>query len=113
MRKAPPSSAAFIVILMTLASPAPAPAHPMGNFSISHFTSISIRHDLIHVSLFIDLAEIPSVEELKTLDADHDGQISPAEKDAYLKTKGIGLTQLQSLTLNGKPVTFEVKKIDL
>ena len=65
----------------------------MGNFSVSHNTSFEIERGWFRVALRIDIAEIPTVEEMKSLDANHDGQVSEAEKKAYLaRIKVIGLT---------------------
>src|SRR3954468_24704737 len=81
-----------------------ASAHPMGNFSVSHNTSFDIERGWMRIALRVDIAEIPSVEEMKLLDADHDGQITAAEKEAYLRSRVLGTMKMQSLVLNGKPV---------
>jgi nickel/cobalt exporter len=40
-------------------------AHPMGNFSVNHYSKISLGRDGIRVSYIIDLAEIPTYQELQ------------------------------------------------
>jgi hypothetical protein len=40
-------------------------AHPMGNFSVNHYSKISLENDGIRVSYIIDLAEIPTYQELQ------------------------------------------------
>jgi nickel/cobalt exporter len=40
-------------------------AHPMGNFSVNHYTRITLQQDGIEVRYFIDLAEIPTYQELQ------------------------------------------------
>jgi nickel/cobalt exporter len=40
-------------------------AHPMGNFSINHYTRISLQRNDIRVSYIIDLAEIPTYQEMQ------------------------------------------------
>ena len=40
-------------------------AHPMGNFSVNHYSRISLDRDGIKVSYIIDLAEIPAYQELQ------------------------------------------------
>src|SRR5271168_5025639 len=42
-----------------------AAAHPMGNFSVNHYSGIDLRNDKIIVRYFIDLAEIPTYQELQ------------------------------------------------
>lgn len=42
-----------------------ASAHPMGNFSVNHYSQITLENKLIRVRYFIDLAEIPTYQELQ------------------------------------------------
>ena len=42
-----------------------ASAHPMGNFSVNHYSKITLEGDRIRVEYFIDLAEIPTYQELQ------------------------------------------------
>src|SRR5277367_897978 len=50
----------FMLGLCRLAS-----AHPMGNFSVNHYSRIDLQGDRIIVRYFIDLAEIPTYQELQ------------------------------------------------
>jgi ABC-type nickel/cobalt efflux system permease component RcnA len=45
--------------------PDTSPAHPLGNFSISHYTSIQIAQDSIELRYVLDMAEIPTFQELQ------------------------------------------------
>ena len=57
-----------IVVLMSLGDlfvPQLSPAHPLGNFSISHYTGIRAEQDAIELRYLIDLAEIPTFQELQ------------------------------------------------
>ena len=40
-------------------------AHPLGNFSISHYTSIRVERDAVALHYVLDLAEIPTFQELQ------------------------------------------------
>ena len=54
-------SALFLVLgLSRLAS-----AHPMGNFSVNHYSKITLESDRIRIRYLIDLAEIPTYQELQ------------------------------------------------
>jgi ABC-type nickel/cobalt efflux system permease component RcnA len=55
----------FALLLLTLAVVRPASAHPMGNFSVNHYSKITVESDHIRVRYFIDLAEIPTYQELQ------------------------------------------------
>ena len=40
-------------------------AHPLGNFSISRYTSIQVERDAVALRYVLDLAEIPTFQELQ------------------------------------------------
>ena len=40
-------------------------AHPMGNFSVNHYSRITFESDRVRINYFIDLAEIPTYQELQ------------------------------------------------
>src|SRR5437588_12447602 len=61
-----------------------AAAHPMGNFTISHYSELAIGPGEVRVHYALDMAEIPTVQERQKMDADRNGKISRAESDAYL-----------------------------
>ncbi|AXC11700.1 hypothetical protein ACPOL_2378 [Acidisarcina polymorpha] len=52
-----------LLLVMVLALPAW--AHPMGNFSVNHYSKIDLQSDRVVVRYFIDLAEIPTYQELQ------------------------------------------------
>ncbi|HKP20395.1 MAG TPA: sulfite exporter TauE/SafE family protein [Thermoleophilaceae bacterium] len=50
-------------LLLTLAAAGPAAAHPLGNFSVNHLSTVSISSDRVDVRYVLDQAEIPTVQE--------------------------------------------------
>ena len=56
-----------ITIILGL-SALPAVAHPLGNFTINHYAAIDARPDELHISYILDMAEIPTFQELGHLD---------------------------------------------
>ena len=102
-----------IVFAFVAVSAARALAHPMGNFSVNHNTSIDVERGGIRIALRIDIAEIPAVEEMKRLDINHDGEVSAAEKTAYLRERGKELLQLQTFRVNGKEMEPQTLRLDL
>ena len=46
-----------------LITAAPAAAHPLGNFSVNHLSTVSISSDRVEVRYVLDQAEIPTVQE--------------------------------------------------
>ncbi|MCW3061181.1 MAG: putative nickel transporter [Capsulimonas sp.] len=86
----------------------PAGAHPMGNFSISHYSRITAADAGMQIFYVLDMAEIPTVAERAAMDTNSDGKISSAEQGVYLQIKAPELAQGLSLTADGKLVTLDV-----
>lgn len=73
-------------LYLVLALPALAAAHPLGNVSTNHWAGLVVRPDAITVDYVLDLAELPAFRERVRLDADGDGDASPAETAAWAAT---------------------------
>ncbi len=58
-------------------------AHPLGNFSTNHFAHIEVGADRIKLRYVIDMAEIPTFQELQRLTGNGDSAPSRAQLDAY------------------------------
>ena len=54
-----------VVAMAALVTAATARAHPLGNFSISHYAGIEIQVDAIQIRYLIDMAEIPTFQEIQ------------------------------------------------
>jgi nickel/cobalt transporter (NicO) family protein len=70
------------IFLMSLANPAGF-AHPLGNFTVNHFSRLQISNDRISIRFIVDMAEIPAFQTLQKLDTDNDGKPSAEELKAY------------------------------
>jgi ABC-type nickel/cobalt efflux system permease component RcnA len=85
--------------------PRPVLAHPMGNFSISHFAGLRIESGAVDLRYILDMAEIPTFQEMQT------SGIVPAPDDpqvvAYLAQKAAALKGALVVTLNGRPLALE------
>src|SRR4051812_35023123 len=53
----------LIAAFYAAAPAAPAEAHPLGNFSVNHLSTVSISADRVDVRYILDQAEIPTVQE--------------------------------------------------
>jgi nickel/cobalt exporter len=53
----------LIAAVLVLATAAPADAHPLGNFSVNHLSTVSISAERVEVRYVLDQAEIPTVQE--------------------------------------------------
>ena len=54
-----------LIILGMLLAPWVSLAHPLGNFSINHYTSIRVERDAVELRYVLDLAEIPTFQEIQ------------------------------------------------
>src|SRR5439155_15500820 len=90
--------AAALALLAGLAG-----AHPLGNFTISHYAAIDVGAAAIDIDYGLDLAEIPTFQEMERLDANHDGRVTDGERDAYLGAVSPAWAGGLSLTVDGRP----------
>lgn len=104
----------LVIALCGLLSMAtPADAHPMGNFSINHFTSIRVQSGNVRLLYVIDMAEIPTFQELANLGSSHSTDLPPAERARYLSRKARELSAGLQLDMNGRPLKLQVQAGDL
>jgi hypothetical protein len=70
-----------------------AAAHPAGTTSVNRYVGVSLVGAppdasapgiRVHLAYLLDFAELPAYGEIESLDADHDGSVTPAEQEAYL-----------------------------
>jgi len=69
--------------IVTLVYPGSGWAHPLGNFSLNHYTLLDIYPGGILAQHVLDFAEIPSYNELANVDIDGDNRVTPDEMNRY------------------------------
>ena len=67
--------------------PREARAHPLGNFTINHYSSLEFAEETTRITYVLDFAEIPTLQQKARLDADGDGKLSDREAKAYLDAR--------------------------
>lgn len=86
-------------------------AHPMGNFSISHYSGIRIGGGFLELHYLIDMAEIPTFQELQQ------NGIAARPEDprmpAYLSAKAAVFAQGLHVTLDGRTLPLRVVSQDV
>lgn len=74
-------------------------AHPMGNFSVNHLSKIELQNEKVSIRYFIDLAEIPTFQELQQ------GSIQANTSDAavarYIAARGAEFGRGLQLVVDG------------
>ncbi|MCI0556244.1 MAG: sulfite exporter TauE/SafE family protein [Anaerolineae bacterium] len=75
------------VLLLSLALPMAAFAHPLGNFTINHYAGLNVSREMITIDYVLDMAEIPAFQEIALFDANGNGQPDSAETTPYHSAK--------------------------
>lgn len=75
---------ALVLGALILLLPREASAHPLGNFTINHYSRLDFTEEEARVTYVLDLAEVPTLQQKGRLDADGDGELSDEESAAYL-----------------------------
>ncbi len=73
----------FGVFLILLGSIVPVTAHPLGNFTINHFARLRVSNEQVTIRYVIDMAEIPTFQEIQAADKGPDQQPTAAWLKAY------------------------------
>ena len=105
----------FALIGFVFMRPEPAFAHPLGNFTINHYSRIDVSAGEVAVTYVLDMAEIPTFQEMDFLDNNGDGAVSEGERDAYLTKSAQELPRGLSLSINGSqiPLFVTAKEMEL
>ena len=102
-----------LALMAFLCLAGPAGAHPMGNFSISHYTRLEAQPKLIKLRYVLDFAEIPTVSERDAMGVQGNAPVSEQAQQAYLRDKANQLRVGLTLTVDGKPVALTVTPVGL
>jgi nickel/cobalt exporter len=88
---------------------AQAQAHPLGNFTINRFSELRAGPRQVEILYVVDMAEVPTFQELDRIDLNRDDQVGAAEIDAYARAITPRLTRSLSLTGEGRALPLEVR----
>ncbi len=89
-------------------SPREAQAHPLGNFTINHYSSLEFAGERARITYVLDLAEIPTLQQKERLDTDGDGELSDIESEAYLDARMPSLVKGLRLRVGDEVSPLEV-----
>jgi nickel/cobalt exporter len=90
---------AIFVALLGGVLPQVVDAHPLGNFTINHYSRIEPAGNAIQLHYVLDMAEIPTFQDKSKIDPN---------PDAYGDAKANELSRNLHLTLDGKPTALQV-----
>ena len=98
---------AALTLLVALAIPVVTLAHPLGNFTVNHYSRLELAPGQARVFYVLDMAEIPTFQTTQQIDQNGDQQINTDEGTAYATAKMDELRRNVQLTLNGTPVDLQ------
>ncbi|GAB1693267.1 nickel/cobalt transporter [Krasilnikovia sp. M28-CT-15] len=98
----------FCLVVLGLAGalllPAPAQAHPLGNFTTNQYAGLRVNAAGVDVDYVLDLAELPAYQaQHEDVDTDRDGTVSPGERDGYAERTCAAAAGAATLTVDGQP----------
>jgi ABC-type nickel/cobalt efflux system permease component RcnA len=94
-----------LIALAVVLCPAASVAHPMGNFSISHYAGITIEGDSVDVLYLIDMAEIPTFQEMQG--GGLSGHSDDPKLQSYLSAKSGELASGLNVVVDGDKVPLQ------
>jgi ABC-type nickel/cobalt efflux system permease component RcnA len=93
--------------LLTLLSVAPSSfAHPMGNFSVNHYSKIALGRDSIRITYIIDLAEISAYQELQKGNVTAD--VADPSVKRFVESRGQEFAHGLVLMIDGKRLPLKL-----
>ena len=94
--------------MLTLLPSRTAEAHPLGNFTINHYSRLQFSDEAAHIKYVLDFAEIPTLQQRRDLDPDGDGELSGAEAAAYLDAELPNLLNGLRFRVDGQALPLRV-----
>ena len=91
-----------------VAVPSVALAHPLGNFTINLYSGIQLAPGEVRIDYVLDMAEIPTFQEMPNIDSDGDGTASDAERASWAERTAPELLSKLTLTVGGRAVELQV-----
>lgn len=83
-------------------------AHPLGNFTINHYVRIDSRPERLLIKLVIDMAEIPTFQELSAMGLKQGELPDQAQCHIYLTGMAEQISKDMHLSLNQQPVGLKL-----
>ena len=100
------SFAVAVFIGVFLAAPA-ASAHPLGNFTVNRFSRVVLLPNRVRVDYVIDMAEIPTFQEMPTIDTNGDASASSQELAAWATAKATTVVKHLDLRIDDASVILQ------
>lgn len=84
-------------------------AHPLGNLTVNRYSRIEVARDEVTLRYVLDLAEIPTLQELNAAGLDQQASIAQV-RQRLLVDKSAQLASRARLELGGHPVSWSIRE---
>jgi ABC-type nickel/cobalt efflux system permease component RcnA len=105
----------FWSCLVCLGAVAGLRAHPLGNFTVSHYAQLQVEAQRLNLRYIVECAEISTAQEWEGIDTNGNRALEQAEKDAYAARKAQLWAQELFVTIDGEriPLSVQTQQISL
>lgn len=108
LRAAAVLTALLLASWLLFTTPTGVSAHPLGNFTINHYSGLRFSAGAVQLTYVLDFAEIPTVQRMDALDIDGNGALSDQEQAAFFRSELSVLLPGIVLALDGEPAVWAV-----
>lgn len=84
----------------------PAAAHPLGNFTVNRYSGIQLSPGQVRVLYVLDMAEVPTFQEMERLDTDGNDEVSEYERAVWADREIAELGSGLRLVVDGSSVSL-------
>ena len=103
----------IFVALLIFAFVGMATAHPLGNFTVNHYSRIEVEKSQIKIRAVLDMAEIPTFQESQKIDTNKDGTLSQDELNAFAENFTLEYISNLQLSVDGTPLQIRSTKTNI
>jgi high-affinity nickel-transport protein len=96
----------FLAMVLLVLNSASSFAHPMGNFSINHYSKITLHGNSLRILYLIDMAEIPTYQEIRRYSLTSKSDDPTAAR--YLNQQENTLKAGVSIAVDGRPLSLQI-----
>lgn len=102
-----------LLVSPALLRPRAAAAHPLGNFTVNRYSRLELMPGSVRIRYVLDMAEIPTFQEMSAIDTDRNGAVSDAENAAYRDKLAGDILRNLTLSAGGRPVALSAAEKEL
>jgi ABC-type nickel/cobalt efflux system permease component RcnA len=106
-------ASAILAILALLMAAGGAGAHPLGNFTINHFSRVEVGREHVKLRFVVDMAEISTIQQLGSAGVVNANNPTQAELDSFLSRAADEFKQGLALTIDGSPLELTCERMNI